>query len=230
MGFFPEVTAESPAMFESKLIDRFSRTHWTLVPILYVPAALVLAYFSVSLGGVSYVTTAALAAGGFLAWTFTEYWLHRTAFHWRPNVSWGERFHFLVHGVHHTWPRDRFRLVMPPTVSLTLFWFFLGLYLLTMQQYGWAFAAGFTLGYTNYDISHYFQHHVSPKTAWGRNLRKHHLAHHAPRYAETCKFGVSTTLWDHVFRSYALKADPKVVEAEKAEKANKADKAQAVAA
>lgn len=219
MGLFPEATAESPPMFESKFIDKFSRTHWTVVPLLYIPASLALAYLSTTVGGVSYAVTAGLAAGGFLAWTLVEYWLHRTAFHWRPNVSWGERFHYLVHGVHHDLPRDRFRLVMPPTVSLTLFFFFLGFYMLTMGNYGWAFMGGFALGYTNYDCSHYFQHHVSPKTAMGRKLRKHHLAHHSPKYAETCKFGVSTTLWDHVFRTYALKADPRVVDAKKAKAA-----------
>jgi sterol desaturase/sphingolipid hydroxylase (fatty acid hydroxylase superfamily) len=206
MGLFPKASPESPPMFESTFIDKFSRTHWSLVPILFLPAAAVLTYFSATTTDLSLLTTVGLLAGGFLSWTFTEYWLHRTAFHWVPDASWGERFHFLLHGVHHNWPRDRFRLVMPPAVSISLFWFFLGTYTLLMGDYGWVFTAGYALGYTNYDCSHYFIHHVSPKTAWGRNLRKHHLAHHSPKYAHDCKFGVSTTLWDHVFRTYALRA------------------------
>ncbi len=217
MGLFPKPSAESPPMFESEFIDKFSRTHWSIVPILFLPAAAILTWISLSRTDVSVLSTAGLIAGGFLAWTFTEYWLHRTAFHWVPDASWGDRFHFLLHGVHHNWPRDRYRLVMPPAVSITLFWFFLGLFWLTMGDYGWAFTAGFALGYMNYDCSHYFIHHVSPKTAWGRNLRKHHLAHHSPKYADSCKFGVSTTLWDHVFRTYTLKAG-----AEKSEAAQKA--------
>jgi sterol desaturase/sphingolipid hydroxylase (fatty acid hydroxylase superfamily) len=206
MGLFPKPSAESPPMFESAFIDQFSRTHWSIVPILFVPASLILMYISVARADVGYLATVLLVAGGFLSWTFTEYWLHRTTFHWVPNASWGERFHFLVHGVHHNWPRDAYRLVMPPAVSITLFWFFLGLYYLTLGDLGWAFTAGFALGYMNYDCSHYFIQHISPKTAWGRNLRKHHLAHHSPKYADSCKFGVSTTLWDHVFRTYELRA------------------------
>lgn len=208
MGLFPKATPESPPMFESDFIDKFSRTHWSIVPLLYVPAAAVLVYLSWQWTDLSAVSTTTLVVGGFFAWTFTEYWLHRTAFHWVPNVSWGERFHFLLHGVHHSWPRDRYRLVMPPAVSIALFWFFLALFALTMGRFAWAFMAGYALGYMNYDVTHYRIHHVSPKTPWMKALRKHHLAHHSPKYAHTCKFGVSTTLWDHVFRTYALKADP----------------------
>jgi sterol desaturase/sphingolipid hydroxylase (fatty acid hydroxylase superfamily) len=205
-------------MFESAFIDKFSRTHWSIVPLLYVPASLVLAYLSMK-AGVSATATLSLVVGGFFAWTFTEYWLHRTAFHWVPNVSWGERFHFLLHGVHHSWPRDRYRLVMPPAVSIALFWFFLVLYMVTLRELGFAFMAGYALGYMNYDVTHYRIHHVSPKTPWSKALRKHHLAHHSPKYAHTCKFGVSTTLWDHVFRTYELKADPhyKATDAHEAE-------------
>ena len=39
---------------------------------------------------------------------------------------------------------------------------------------------------------------------WRREhpIGKHHMAHHHnPRFKEL-KFGVSTTLWDHVFRTY----------------------------
>jgi 4-hydroxysphinganine ceramide fatty acyl 2-hydroxylase len=202
MGLFPKASSESPPMFESELVDKFSRTHWSIVPALFVPAALVLLYLSSVRTELTIVGTAALVAGGLLSWTFTEYWLHRTVFHWIPGGKWGDRFHFILHGVHHSWPRDAYRLVMPPAVSITLFWLFLGTFVGTMGDLGWAFTAGYALGYMNYDVTHYRLHHVSPKTPWMKRLRKHHLAHHSPKYAHNCKFGVSTTLWDHVFGTY----------------------------
>jgi sterol desaturase/sphingolipid hydroxylase (fatty acid hydroxylase superfamily) len=200
MVIFPPASKESPPMFESKLVDTFSRTHWSVVPILFVPASLITAWFGLR-AGVTLGATVGFAALGFLFWTFLEYWLHRTLFHWIPRTSWGERFHFLLHGVHHTWPRDKYRLVMPPAVSISLFWLFLAPNLLIFGDHGWAFHAGMTAGYMAYDIIHYRLHHVSPKTPWMKALRKHHLAHHSPKIEHERKFGVSSTLWDHVFRT-----------------------------
>ena len=56
----------------------------------------------------------------------TEYLLHRFVFHLEPDSRWGRRLHFIIHGVHHDFPHDPMRLVMPPSVSIPLaiaFWF-----------------------------------------------------------------------------------------------------------
>ena len=95
-------------MFESDFIDLFSRTPWTIVPILFVPGAAFLFWGSLHYAGLGVLLTLALTAGGFVFWTFSEYWLHRLFFHWEPPGKWGERMHFLVHGVHHKWPKTAF--------------------------------------------------------------------------------------------------------------------------
>jgi sterol desaturase/sphingolipid hydroxylase (fatty acid hydroxylase superfamily) len=38
--------------------------------------------------------------------------------------------------------------------------------------------AGFVSGYLWYDFVHYSTHARSPKTAWGKAIRSHHMAHH----------------------------------------------------
>ena len=38
---------------------------------------------------------------------------------------------------------------------------------------------------------------------WIKLLRKHHMVHHSPKLEHEKKFGVSTTLWDHAFGTYA---------------------------
>lgn len=189
-------------MFETRFIDLFSRTHWSAVPILYVPAISWLLWLAVTRTGNSVVLAAGFALLGAFAWTLAEYWLHRTLFHWQPAGRLGERFHFIVHGVHHRWPRDQYRLVMPPAASLLLFWLFLGLWLLVIPRIAYAFHAGFVAGYVFYDLSHYYIHHGHPRMEWLKKLRKHHMVHHSPNLENEQKFGVSSTFWDHVFGTY----------------------------
>jgi len=185
-------------MFDNDFVDYFSRTHFSVVPILYVPAVSLLVWYSIARAEVSVSATAWLAVGGFFAWTFSEYWLHRTLFHWIPPGRIGERMHFLVHGVHHTWPRDKYRLVMPPAVSIGLFVFFLTFFLITLgTTYAWAFHAGYVLGYMYYDLMHYYIHHGRPRTEYGKRLRRHHMVHHFK--TPTKRFGVSFKFWDYVF-------------------------------
>jgi sterol desaturase/sphingolipid hydroxylase (fatty acid hydroxylase superfamily) len=103
-----------------------------------------------------------------------------------------------VHGVHHTWPKDKYRLVMPPAVSITLFFSFLGIwYLVFGSRWVWAFHSGFVFGYMIYDLTHYYLHHFNPKTHYGRQLKKHHMLHHFKD--STSRFGVSSKVWDYVF-------------------------------
>jgi dihydroceramide fatty acyl 2-hydroxylase len=205
LTLLPLPSRESPPMFESRFIDRFSRTHWAIVPILFVPAMIAVFYYGLAHAGVSVAAGIATLAAGVLAWTLTEYWLHRLLFHWQPGGKFGERMHFVLHGVHHKWPRDQYRLVMPPAVSTSLFFLFLGLWLGLFGRHGYTFQAGFTLGYMFYDLSHYYMHHGRPRWNWLKELRRHHMVHHSPNLANEKKFGVSTTLWDHVFRTYGAR-------------------------
>src|SRR5690348_13436104 len=106
-------------MFDSDLVDAFSRVPWYAVPAVYVPAVAVWLAWGHAAGASVGVQVGEFAAGWFV-WSLMEYWLHRTLFHWTPNAAWGERFHFILHGVHHKWYRDHLRLVMPPAASLAI--------------------------------------------------------------------------------------------------------------
>jgi sterol desaturase/sphingolipid hydroxylase (fatty acid hydroxylase superfamily) len=191
-------TPESPRMFESEFVDFFSRTHPAVVPVVYVPASAALFWYGVSGAGLTIALAGLLFLAGLTLWTLSEYWLHRTFFHWMPKFPGGDRLHFLVHGVHHKWPKDKYRLVMPPAVSIALFFLFLGLwYLLFGPRLVWPIHAGFVFGYMVYDMTHYYVHHFSPRSEYGRELKKHHMLHHFKD--PTRRFGVSSTVWDRVF-------------------------------
>ena len=194
----------SPKMFDNEFVDFFSRTHWLVVPALYLPLVLATTWqaWATGLGLIPLVATFAI---GFAIWTLTEYWLHRTAFHWEPDTWWGPKLHFFLHGVHHTWHQDPYRLVMPPAVSLVLAVVFYGMFaaagglLAPVLGASWYLSAyaGFVLGYVNYDCTHYIIHHWKPSSARMKKLRAHHMNHHFNNPER--KFGVSFMLWDRAF-------------------------------
>jgi dihydroceramide fatty acyl 2-hydroxylase len=189
----------SPPLFKSRFLDFFSRIHPAVPALIYGPAivALVVLGAREGLGGFEIVL---LVLAGLLLWTLSEYWLHRKVFHWDPDHPIGHRLHFIIHGVHHDHPNDRMRLVMPPGASIPLAALFFGLFWLIFGlPTALPLFAGFLIGYLMYDYTHYYLHHVVPKSKLGKRLREQHMRHHFQdhRYG----FGVSSPLWDAVFRT-----------------------------
>jgi hypothetical protein len=120
----------SPPMFRWPWLDRLSRVHPAVPPLIFIPAITVLTI--VSLGGQSLVRTVLGALGGYVFWTFCEYWIHRAVFHFEPEGGIGARLHWMVHGVHHDHPNDPLRLVMPPAVSVPLAALFLVVFVVAL--------------------------------------------------------------------------------------------------
>lgn len=195
-----EVLKASPRMFESNLLDKLSRVHWSVPPILFTPAIAIV--FAHALGLMSPAAAIAWAFGGYVFWTLTEYWLHRIVFHFEPEEGIGARLHWIIHGVHHDHPNDPLRLVMPPSVSVPLSAAFYGLFVLVLGSPAcFAFSAGFWGGYLAYDMLHYYVHHLPGgrrPTAWlPRKLHELHMRHHFQDH--DAGYGVSAPFWDHVF-------------------------------
>src|SRR3954453_23019008 len=185
-------------MFESDLLDRLSRVHPAVVPLIFVPAVVI--FFAIGAPDVAPGATVALVATGWLFWTLMEYWIHRIVFHFEPDSGPGARFHWIIHGVHHDHPNDPLRLVMPPSVSIPLaFVFYLGFAAVLGTPEAYLFSAGFLAGYLAYDMTHFHVHHHSPRTRLGKLLRELHMRHHFQD--DTRGFGVSAPFWDYVFRT-----------------------------
>lgn len=185
-------------MFDSDLLDRLSRVHPAVPPLIFLPAVGVL--FVTGARDLNTGETVGLVATGWLFWTLMEYWIHRIVFHFEPESGPGARFHWIIHGVHHDHPNDPLRLVMPPSVSVPLAAGFYGLFVLVLgSAAGNVFAAGFLLGYLVYDMTHYYLHHFKPRTRFGRLMRELHMRHHFQD--DTRGFGISAPFWDYVFRT-----------------------------
>jgi sterol desaturase/sphingolipid hydroxylase (fatty acid hydroxylase superfamily) len=191
----------SPRMFRVDWIEKhLSRVKPWQVLIVWVPAIAYLIYSGLRVPGVSRGAFAGALLGGLAFWTLLEYVLHRWVFHFTPNPNseLSRDVHYLIHGVHHDWPHDPDRLVMPPVMSILLA-IVLGfpIFLAVGPRFFDPFFAGLVVGYIWYDMTHYAVHHVKPRTEVGAKLRKHHYLHHFK--APEARYGVSTPLWDVVF-------------------------------
>ena len=118
---------------------------------------------------------------GIIAWTLGEYLLHRFVFHsedhWLPDHPKVLAHHFLIHGIHHAFPMDAYRLVFPilPGYVIFSFFFILPAKLLLPEIYQNSFIAGMMIGYILYDLIHYFLHHSQPKAGYFRDLKIYHM-------------------------------------------------------
>lgn len=203
----PDLQASSPRFFHNPRLERLTRAHWASPYAIYLPVvALIL--LSLRTSHFSRPALLALLGAGWLVWTLVEYWLHRGLFHLRPATPARRVTSFIVHRHHHLAPGDRTRLVATPAQSGLLALLLLGLYtLLAGPDARWALLAGSLLGYLAYEFAHYSAHHRRPRTRLGRALRRRHLRHHF-KHPEA-GFGISTPLWDALFRTCPSEHAPK---------------------
>jgi sterol desaturase/sphingolipid hydroxylase (fatty acid hydroxylase superfamily) len=192
-------------MFENDLLERFSRIHPATPFVVWIPVSALMLVRSAWRHDLGFAGIVGMFLAGLFTWTFAEYVLHRWIFHWVNDTPWGKRIHFLLHGVHHEYPNDKDRLVMPLPTSAPLGVIFYTLFFLAFGlRLSEPFFAGFVVGYLFYDGTHYFVHHFRPTSRWGKLLRRHHMTHHHADHDGG--FGVSSPLWDVIFRTMPKKA------------------------
>jgi len=189
-------------LFSNRLLEKLTKTHPLVIWGMYLPVVGFMLHNSFTAQEQRSLKTGAVFFAGIFFWTLFEYLVHRFAFHFFAKSEKAKRIVYVIHGNHHEYPRDRERLFMPPVPSLLLSAvIFSGMYfsekLFGMQQQVFAFFPGFLAGYLLYGSMHYAIHAFNPPFKWMKPLWRNHHLHH---YKEEEKgFGVSSTLWDHVF-------------------------------
>jgi sterol desaturase/sphingolipid hydroxylase (fatty acid hydroxylase superfamily) len=194
-------------LFKSDVLEFFTHIHPAVVLVIWLPVVIyfILTAVANSVAGAFPVYIPAGFVVGLFAWTFAEYMLHRFVFHFRARAPWQERIVFLFHGIHHVQPQCKTRLVMPPVVSVPLSFLFYGLcylilgVLLGAPQWIAPVFAGLVTGYLIYDLTHYATHHFPMRWGFLKFLRRYHMLHHFKTPEQ--RFGVSSPLWDIVFRT-----------------------------
>ncbi|KAL4893744.1 hypothetical protein BDV59DRAFT_201514 [Aspergillus ambiguus] len=200
---------ESAPLF-GNFLEPLSKTAWYVVPIVWLPPVAYGTFIGYTgLGGVA----AAYWIFGVFFWSLIEYFMHRFLFHidrFLPDNRVGITLHFLLHGIHHYLPMDKYRLVMPPALFVILaapFWKLAH----AIFAYNWYAAltayCGGVFGYICYDMTHYFLHHRNLPSYY-KQLKKYHLQHHFADYENG--FGVTSRFWDVVFGTELQMPTPKV--------------------
>lgn len=175
-------------LFQSGLLELLTKTNPVIHVITYGGA--IVAFGFNAQGG--FVPGLLYLLLGIVGWTLTEYLMHRYLFHIKPG-----KFQYLIHGVHHEYPRDKERLMMPPVPGLIILSLFTALWSLFFGAQTPFYMMGFVGGYMAYTFIHYIVHAWKPIPGL-KFLWTHHHKHHNPALEHTA-YGVSSPLWDVVF-------------------------------
>lgn len=181
-------------MFTNPILERLTRTN-ILVPItMFLVFAGVSLYYALTTTTINLGLGLGIAVVGYIVFTFVEYMMHKHFFHMEPSNPIKDKLQYTVHGVHHDYPKDKYRLAMPPYVSATYAAIFYLVFTLIMGDYALYFLPGFLFGYASYLGFHYLVHALAPPKNFMKVLWVNHAIHH---YKDPdVAFGVSTPLWD----------------------------------
>ncbi len=196
---------ESIELFRNDFLNFFTRVHWSVPLWLFIPLLLFAVFKTLQNPLLNIPAACGNLALGIMAWTLVEYLLHRFLFHFKPKHAFARRIFYLVHEIHHEYPNDSKRLVMPPIESVPvaafLYW---GLGLLLPESIFFPFGVGLIIGYLSYDMIHYSVHRLPMKGKLGNFLKQYHLRHRFQQ--EHRGYGVSSPLWDLLFHTFPLKS------------------------
>lgn len=185
-------------LFKSDYMETMTKTHPLVIYSMYFPVIVFMLYYGAAYKSIGAGTEALMFVAGALFWSLFEYLMHRHLFHMIVESPRAKKFVYTMHGVHHEYPRDKERLFMPPVPSMVIA---AVLFYLFYQALGWlalSFFPGFLFGYLMYGSMHFAIHAFAPPRLLKALWRNHHLHHYK---APDKGFGVSSVLWDVIFRT-----------------------------
>jgi len=189
-------------LFKNDYMETMTKTHPVVIYSIYFPVIIFMLYYGHAYKGLTVGNEVLLFIVGALLWSLFEYIMHRYLFHMIVESERAKRFVYTMHGVHHEFPRDRERLFMPPVPSIIVACVIFSLMYFIMHWSALAFFPGFLFGYIMYGSMHFAIHAFAPPKMLKALWRNHHLHHYkAPERG----FGVSSVLWDVVFRTVPKK-------------------------
>jgi hypothetical protein len=196
-GMLPRKSDDSVALYRSRALDAFTRSHPLIPYVSVLPFAMFCAFrarVSMLGEGLLFFTI------GWLGWSLLEYAMHRFLFHANVRRESLRIATFLAHGYHHVWPDDPRRITATPLQITSVVLLLSGIFHLAFDEArAWAALSGAMIGFVAYEAVHWMCHHGEPKVRVLRALKQHHMRHH--HIAPHTRFGIGTPLWDWIFRT-----------------------------
>lgn len=200
LGSKEEKAYESIRIFKNPILEALTHTHWSWPFLIFSPVCAAFLFRASYVSDLGLGVIAGLFGVGFLGWTLAEYLLHRFILHFPEIGPRSKYWAWFSHGIHHLQPDDPTRVVLPPFFSIVLSFVFYWIFRATLGPILVdPFIAGFIVGYMVYDFTHFAVHHFSPRTSFGKMVKKNHMTHHFANHNSF--WGVSSPLWDYVFRT-----------------------------
>ena len=140
---------ESERVFENDILHFLSKNHIAIPLSVFYGGGIGLLFLSFSYFNLAGLKSVAYFTLGLLVFTLFEYLIHRFLYH-LPSVYNKGHVPYVLHGIHHRFPRDKKRLVMPPVLSITIATLIFGINYWLFSVPGIAFTGGFLVGYASY--------------------------------------------------------------------------------
>jgi len=188
-----------PPLFKNPILERFSRTHISIPLAIFAIISSGVFYYGVTEIGLTGTRLGVFYVAGVLTFTLIEYLAHRFVYHMEPDKKWKEDLTYKFHGVHHDYPKDKTRLALPPVVTIIVSSVLFAIFYLLMGNNAFGFLPGVLTGYAAYLGVHFSVHAFRPPNNILKALWVNHGIHHY-KHADKA-FGVSSPLWDYVFRT-----------------------------
>lgn len=187
----------SRQLFKNPILEKLSRTHISIPLTIFISFSAFLLYWSITTTSLTASQTTGMFLLGVLSFTWVEYNVHRYVFHMRTYTKLRQKMQYVMHGVHHEFPKDKDRLAMPPLVSVTIATVLLLVFRVILGDFAFSFLPGFIVGYAWYLSIHYIVHVYQPPKNLFKALWINHGIHHYKN--GDVVFGVSSPLWDYIY-------------------------------
>ncbi len=194
-------------MFKNPVLDKLTSSHASIPIAMLILFGIVFLYQGLVHTQLTMSNYMILVFIGILSWTLFEYIMHRYLYHMVPTNKIKGWIQYNMHGMHHEYPKDKSRLAMPPIAIIAISFMFLYMFNLIMGDFTYGFTPGFLFGYAGYLGVHFTVHAFKPPKNTFKVLWVNHAIHH---YKDPdAAFGVSSPLWDHIFRTLPKKKKSK---------------------
>ncbi len=184
-------------LFKDPLLEKLSRTHISVPIIIFSLYSSALLCWNVTHTTLSAWQTSGMFFLGVIAFSWIEYNIHRYVFHMATYTKFRVKMQYMIHGVHHEFPKDKDRLAMPPLLSVTIATILLLIFEVIMGDLVFSFLPGLLVGYAGYLLVHYMVHAFQPPRNLFKALWINHGIHHYKNGESV--FGVSSPLWDYIY-------------------------------